>query len=195
MPSRRFGYTAGTMTDSLYLTPTDLRSAPPLPQVEQALHDISFIGAPLAAQRFRAGEQLLRYITFAGCSPHLKFEPPPDGGDDFCHVALLGPFAQPHMLVGPHTVKPRCPTCKQRVADWRPLQAAWQAAPGTAQWRCPACGESHAVADWRWRQHALFGRVFVAVRQVFPAEAVPDEPLLAALQAATGVAWHFGWAA
>jgi hypothetical protein len=194
-PRRRFGYTAATMTGSLYLTPTDIRAAPPLEQVRRSLHDIGFIGAALSPQRFLAGDQLLRYLTFAGCSPHLQFEPPGDGSDGFCHVALLGPFAAPRMLVGPNTLNPRCPSCKQRVHDWRPLQAAWAAAPGEAQWQCPACGESHPIERWRWRQHALFGRVFVAVRQVFPSEAVADDRLLVTLQAATGVTWRFGWAA
>ena len=183
------------MTGSLYLTPNDPAAAPPTDRVLPVLQRLGIIGARIAAGRFLAGDQLVRYITFAGCSPQLRFEPPAEGGNDFCHVELLGPYAVPRMLSGPHTLNPRCPGCNRRAADWRSLEAAWLAAPGTAEWTCEGCGTGYPVTAWRWRRHALFGHTFVAIRSVFPSEAVPEDRLLQALQEATGIGWDYGWAA
>lgn len=183
------------MSGALYLHPTDPGAAPPADAVLRCLQAIGLIGTPLPGGRYLAGAELLRLITFAGCSPQLEFLPPADGRSNFCHVGMLGPYATPRMLTGSNTLQPRCPACNHRVNDWRALDAAWRASPGTAHWRCPGCDGIHPIARWRWRRHAVFGRLLVAVHGVFPAEAVPDDRLLDALREATGMPWGYGWAA
>jgi hypothetical protein len=183
------------MTGSLYLFPTDPRNTPPDVQpVVAVLEALQLIGQPYRSGRWLAGDGLLRYITFAGCSPHLEFTPPTDGSDDFCHVALLGPFSEPRLYTGNNTLNPRCPACKTRVADWRPLAAAYAHEP-LRDWQCPSCNTEQGIETLRWRHHAAFGRLLVEVHRVFPAEGVPSDELLAALERGTRVAWDYGWAA
>jgi hypothetical protein len=182
-------------TGSLYLHPSDPWAEPPDPKaVLDALRGLGVLGESFGSGTWLAGDGLLRHITFAGCSPYLEFTPPTDGGSDFCHIALLGPFESPRIHTGPNTLKPRCPACKTRVADWQPLAAAFDAAPAIP-WRCPACGAEQGIETLRWRQHAVFGRLLLEIRGVFPAEGVPSDSLLSALEAATGMPWQFGWAA
>lgn len=183
------------MNGSLFLAPARPRPEPPASDAVLAvLRDLALIGEPYRADRWLAGDGLLRHITFAGCSPHLQFRPPPQGGDDFCHLALLGPFAAPRLYTGHNTLNPRCPACKTRVADWRPLADAFAADPWR-DWCCPACGAQQGIETLRWRHHAAFGRLLVEIHGVFPAEGMPSDELLAALQQGTGVAWDYGWAA
>lgn len=184
------------MTGSLYLSPPDPWQAPPeRDAVLAVLRAQQLIGEPHDAHSWLAGERLLRHVTFAGCSPYLEFTPPADGGRNFCHVSLLGPFDAPRLYTGPNTLKPRCPACKTRVADWQPLADSYRAAPA-APWVCPSCDASQPIDALRWRQHAAFGRLFVEIRSVFPAEGVPGDELLSALGATTGGQdWQFAWAA
>ncbi len=184
------------MTGSLYLSPNDPWGTPPPAQaVVAALTELQMIGPPHGEATWLAGDALLRHITFAGCSPYLALTPPPDGGTDFCHVALLGPSAQPRIITGPNTLNPRCPTCKARVKDWAPLAERFDADPA-APWTCPSCNAGHRIDTLRWRQHAAFGRLLVEIRSVFPAEGVPSDELLETLGKACGMdSWQFAWAA
>lgn len=183
------------MTGSLFLHPSDPWPAPPeAAPVVATLAEFAILGAPHGEATWLAGDGLLRHITFAGCSPYLEFSPPADGSHNFCHLALLGPFETPRLYTGPNTLNPRCPACKTRVADWRPLAEAFRADP-VSPWRCPACGAIQGIETLRWRQHAVFGRLLVEIRSVFPSEGVPSDQLLSALEKATGVAWDYGWAA
>lgn len=183
-----------TRTGSLYLHPANPWNAPPEAAVLHALDQLGMLGAPYGDHAWLAGDGLLRHITFAGCSPHLEFTPPADGSAQFCHVLLNGPFDQPRVYTGPNTLNPRCPACKTRASDWRPLVAAFAADPA-APWTCPACGAEQGIETLRWRQHAVFGRLLVEIRSVFPAEGVPSDGLLAALEKHTGMSWQYGWAA
>lgn len=182
------------MNGSLFLTPQDPWADPPLTATVLAvLAQQQLTAGAWREGRFLAGDGLFRHITFAGCSPHLAFSPPADGSDNFCHIDLLGPYDQPRMITGPNTLKPRCPQCSHRLADWRPLQAQWQADP-RQPWTCPECGGASLLPQLRWRQHAVFGRLLIEIHSVFPGEAVPGDQLLAHLKTATGVTWDYGWA-
>jgi len=183
------------MSGSLYLHPKDpWQTPPPTEAVLAVLRELAMLGEPHSDASWLAGDGLLRQITFAGCSPYLEFTPPAGGGSNFCHLSLLGPYAVPRMFTGPGTVNPRCPACKTRVADWRPLTTAYAAAPG-ADWSCPACGATQRIDVLRWRHHAAFGRLLVEIRSVFPAEGMPSDELLMALEQATGMSWTHAWAA
>lgn len=181
------------MSGSLYLFPADPWAEPPeRTSIVRALQSLELIDAPLDDHRFLAADGVFRHITFAGCSPHLSFTPPSDGSRNFCHVGLLGPYAQPRMITGPNTLKPRCPQCGQRVADWRPLAVQWEEDP-ERPWTCPGCGAQALLPQLRWRQHVAFGRLLVEIHSVFPGEAVPGERLLSRLGEAGGGTWDYGW--
>jgi hypothetical protein len=183
------------MSGSLYLFPQNPWQEPPTTAlVLDTLGALALTGQAYGQHRWLAGDGLLRHITFAGCSPHLAFEPPADGGGDFCHLQLLGPFDLPRLYTGPNTLNPRCPACKSRVPDWRPLAEAFGQEP-RQPWRCPACGAEQGIETLNWRHHAVFGRLLVEVHSVFPAEGMPSDELLAALAQASGTAWDYGWAA
>lgn len=184
------------MTGSLFLSPQDPWQTPPAREAVLAtLADLRVIAEPHGTDTWLAGDALLRHVTFAGCSPYLEMTPPADGSKNFCHLALLGPFDQPRLFTGPNTLKPRCPNCKTRFADWQPLAVQYQSDPAQA-WACPACGSARRIDALRWRQHAAFGRLLVEIRSVFPAEGIPSDELVEALgQLTDGVDWQFAWAA
>lgn len=175
---------------SLYLTPDAPDAAPPPGPVRAVLRELEVIGEPLGDAVFRAGDGFSRHVVYAGCAPYLVMEPTTDG-DAFCHVALHGPFARPRLVTGPNTVKPRCPACRTRFADWREQLAGWLAG-ATAS--CPGCSRAWSAHDLDWRGHAASGRVFVELRNVFPGEASPSDLLLERLGVATGIGWRHAWA-
>jgi hypothetical protein len=188
-------YTARPMSGSLYLFPKDPWSTPPATAlVLTTLRELTLVDQMHGQNSWLAGNGLLRHITFAGCSPHLEFTPPADGGNDFCHLSLLGPFELPRLFTGPNTLNPRCPACKSRVPDWRPLAETFRRDP-CEPWHCPACGAEQGIDSLRWRHHAACGRLLVEIHSVFPAEGMPSDELLEALEQASGMPWDYGWAA
>lgn len=184
------------MNGSLYLFPRNHRITPPRTvKLIAVLLETGFIGDPLGDSIYLSGSELTKHITFTGCSPHLEFTPPANGSRDFCHIAIHGPYDRPRMITGPHTQKPRCPNCDQRASDWHVLETAWHASGEIARYPCPSCGVANAIDQWRWRRHAAFGRLLIAVRSVFHGEGVPSDAFMHLLHDQTGVAWEFGWAA
>jgi hypothetical protein len=178
------------MIGSLYLSPRspeDVCEPATLARVLDAMH---ITATPMSQQPrlqvYRAGEGFARHIVYAGCSPHLRFEPEHKHDQHFCHVALHGPFEQARVLTAGNTVKPRCPHCRQRLADW--LERLDKTSSP-----CPGCGRNLTVRELDWRQHAAVGRCLVELRNVFPGEASPSDQLLAELEKATGFAWRYAW--
>jgi hypothetical protein len=161
--------------------------------VIQVLTDLHIVDAPLNATDFTAGEGFIRHVVYAGCSPHLIMQPPADGSLRFCHVALHGPYARPRLVTGPNTVKPRCPACRARFANWRERLDRWTDAAGEVH--CIDCGQIWSVHELDWRDHAVSGRVLVELRNVFPGEASPSDLLMHRLNAQTNEDWRYAWAA
>lgn len=162
----------------LLLYPKDpARTPPPLETVAARLGKIGLLGAPLDLSHgtFRAGTRFLQLVTFLGCSPFLRFDPPAEGGDDFCHLALIGPFATPRLQYAANTRPPRCPRCGQRLESWREFA-------DTGAIRCTACDTAHPPHLLEWGKNGGSGRLFIEIRDIFPGEAVPGEELLAELR-------------
>lgn len=178
---------------SLYLAPIDPFADTSPPLVLEVLRDLDIVAAPMGTSEFYAGDGFSRHVVFAGCSPYLVMQPPEDGSRRFCHVAIHGPFEQPHLITGPNTVKPRCPQCRKRFDDWRAQLADWLS--GEQQVTCPHCGATHSVHTIDWREHAVSGRYLVELRNVFPGEATPSDELMHKLSEAAGQTWCYAWAA
>lgn len=177
---------------SLYLAPAEPDAAPDIRTIRRLLSDLDIIADELGPSTFRAGDGFSQHVIYAGCAPYLVMEPPRDGGLNFCHVALHGPFADAHLVTGPNTVKPRCPACRTRFEDWRSRLADWQYDRTTAI--CPGCGQNLRPSQLDWRGHAVSGRVLVELRNVFPGEASPSDLLLQRLENETGEVWRYAWA-
>jgi hypothetical protein len=177
----------------MLLCPADPLTSPDVPGLRDALARIGLIGAPLAGigGGFLAGEGFLGLIIFAGCSVTVELSPDAAGDDPFTHVQLLGPFPEPRLISGRNTRPPRCPACRAPRRDWRAAltEPAAAAAPPLP---CPACGTAQPPWAWDWKGTAGFGRVFVAIEEIFPGEATPAPALNAALEGLTGRPWrHF----
>jgi hypothetical protein len=179
------------MNGSLYLSPKSATGTPELHAVSACLSELHLCGPLLIEapdkQVFSAGDGFARHVVYAGCSPHLRFEPSGPHDRDFCHLALLGPYPSPVLITGENTVKPRCPRCRARLVEWQGLARARRAT-------CPECGNQSAPWELDWRQHAAAGRFFIELRNVFPGEASPSDRLLASLREHTGMEWEYAWA-
>ena len=149
----------------------------------QTLGDIGLIGAPYRKDenRFLAGDRFLQLITFMGCSPYLELEPPPGGGDNFCHVQFLGPLEQTGFIYGSNTRPPRCPNCGRPCTEWKSNIEHWWKHRDTPP-ACAGCGHPQNPMFWNWRRKAGSSRLFVSIPEVFPGEAVPVPDLITTLQ-------------
>ncbi len=166
-----------------------------------SLGSLGVTGAPfqLAGRtHYLPGERFLDLITFLGCSPLILLEPPEgtraDPGihaDKFCHVGLWYAGEQPVFLAGRNTLSPRCPHCRQPQAPWQRMIAAWESDPSNYQWKCSECAQLSRPYELDWRQSAGFGRFFVEIWGIYPAEAVPGEALLETLSQSTNGRWGF----
>lgn len=179
------------MNGSLYLSPDHPDQLPEPGRVSTCLADLHINGTLLSEtpdkRVYTAGEGFMRHVVYAGCSPHLRFEPQEPHDRDFCHVAVLGPYPAPEVITGENTVNPRCPHCRARLPGWQEQLHARQLA-------CPACGKASPPWALDWRRHAASGRYFIELRNVFPGEASPSDQLLQALCRSTGKKWTYSWA-
>jgi len=140
---------------------------------------------------FFAGDDLMQLITFAGCSPFLRFEPESPEDDDFCHLQLTlkSEKDDPLFLSGETSKPPACPHCRKPVKGWQEKMASWRQSKG--EWLCEGCGESNSPMMLNWRKYAGFGRTLVEIFSIFPGEAVPVPTLLTGLKENTGVGWIY----
>lgn len=198
------------MSASLILHPVAPDYAPAsIPALEAALRHIGLIGEAWAGtvaatdtgtaaqagreaepRRYLIGPHFLQLITFMGCAPAIELAPPAAAGAGFCHVSLASPLARPQFRADRQGVRPRCPACRSRIADWPQRVEAWRADPA-AQAACPACGELLAVPHIDWRHSAGCARQFVFIHDIYPREALPTEALFTALQGVTGQHWDY----
>ncbi|MBU0500712.1 MAG: hypothetical protein KJ558_14495 [Gammaproteobacteria bacterium] len=185
-------------TGRLILTPDDPYSLFEPEGVAVLLLEMGIVGEPLrevADNAFAAGEDLMRWISFTGCSPFLRFEPSGLGDEDFCHVRItVNRGNAPVFHASNNTKPPLCPYCRGAVREWRSLVEGWVA--HGAPLRCECCGNGIAATELNWRRYGGFARGLVEIFSVFPGEAVPVPALLERLtQTGTGTGpWrYFYW--
>ena len=179
-------------TGRLVLTPGDARLVPDLPALLATSERSGLIGSPLDTRMdaYLAGDQLLQLISFTGCSPRIRLEPPPGGSGAFCHLQIWGPYPTPRLLWGRNTRPPRCALCRTPIRDWRDHQGTWERAP-ERPFTCPHCGQDQTPLALAWRENGGFGRFFIAVEDVFPGEAAPVPALMERLAGVTGQPWRY----
>ncbi len=164
----------------------------PPPATSQLLARLTACGLPGqllpgTPRRFLTGPQFLQRITFLGCSPRLPLEADSDQ-DALCTVRLLDPCPSPVLITDQACPSPRCPGCGHPFPEWRGL-----ATRQSTRIDCPACDRQTAPQDLNWRQLGGMGRLFFAISQVFPGEAVPTAGLMDTLRE-TGGEWRYFYA-
>lgn len=180
-------------TGRLILTTVDPLAAPDAELAIDALSGVGFIGAPLPGLEtvFAVGPSFLSLIAFSGCSVAIDADCGEDGQAPCCRVRVLPVSDAPRFLSGRNTRPPRCPACRAPLRDWARLVQDWPLHPHRGL-RCSNCGQTRPPWRWDWKEHGGFGRLFVAVEEVFPGEAVPVPALLDLLTRACGAGWrHF----
>ncbi len=68
---------------------------------------------------------------------------------------------------------------------------AWESDPSDYRWNCPECDKQSRPNELDWRQSAGFGRFFVEIWGIHPAEAVPGDALMETLGRSTDSRWGF----
>lgn len=168
-------------------------------RLAQALQAIGLIGErqPLGEAGFYpVGEQFLQLVTFLGCSPAIRLDPPGDPREleeastagCFCHV-YISTGEQLTFRGDSQTQAPRCPRCRSPAPRWKSALQAWQAGTHGLDWHCLGCGFSGRLSDLVFRKTAGFGRTFLEIRGIYPSEAVPGPALLDTLASLTGTPW------
>ena len=181
------------MNTSLFLYPLPpLDASPDMAAAVTALRQAGFLGKCLDEDRYAVGEGFFNYLTFAGCSPHLRLEPVEDGDWQFCHVQLHADES-PRLRMAPQRGRPRCPACRGNLPGWKDHLVEWKQDGGRTV-HCPSCGKKMAVAELDWRQYGLASRCSLEIHQVYPGEALPQDSLLGRLAEATGRMWTYAWA-
>jgi DNA-directed RNA polymerase subunit RPC12/RpoP len=179
-------------TGRLVLAPVDPYLLPEEPQdLLRGLREIGFIDQALNnAPGYLLGEHFMQLVTFMGCSPSIKLEPP-SPGESFCHLRLDGPYPRPKLMYGKNTQPPRCQSCRKRLNDWRASFATWEESTHGSQTSCPHCGHNQDPMTYDFRQSAGCARLFLLVENIFPQEAIPSPALLTTLKRVTnGADWH-----
>ena len=181
-------------TGRLLLTTNDPQAAPEAGLVIGALSGAGFIGEPLRGpeRAFGVGPAFLSLLAFTGCAVAIATDPGDDaGGIPRCRVHIPALFPTPHFQSGRNTRPPRCPVCRAPLRDWGRRTQGWVDSPHRGA-TCPSCGETRPPWRWDWKEQGGFGRLFVAVEEVFPGEAVPMPRLFDVLTRACGSGWrHF----
>ena len=182
-----------TNTGRLILTPIDPYIAIDKTLLTDAIRKFGLIGECLNApvNAFCAGDSFMQLITFAGCSPFLRFEPNSSDDADFCHIrlTLLDSNTPPLQLLGTNTKPPACPHCRQPLKEWRGVIDHWKT--DEKPWQCPRCHEKVDIPRLNWRKHGGYGRSLVEIYSVFPGEAVPVSSLLDKMAQALETPWHY----
>lgn len=171
----------------LMLYPAAARPLPAIPELISRLSESGLIGRALPDRlaRYQAGPNFLQRITFLGCSPNLPLDVEDGRGDASCTVELLGPYPEVRLMTGQNSRPPRCQGCRQPIAEWR-----GQLERPDQDVCCPECGRVESWLGLNWRQMAGAARLFIAISQVFPGEAVPTPELMRTLQQ-EGEAWDY----
>ncbi|MDX2457706.1 MAG: hypothetical protein QNL87_09380 [Gammaproteobacteria bacterium] len=174
----------------------------PLVNCEQLAGELQAIGlvrAPVALEDnvfYPTGDNFLQLVSFLGCSPMIELDPPADrttlltasAAGKFCHL-FLNCTETLAFRADSQCPPPRCPDCRQPVADWQTAIESWKKNTAQSDWICTHCGFAGQLTALQFRKAAGFGRTFIEIRGIYPSEAVPTDALLDTLQRLTNGPW------
>ncbi|UCC56544.1 MAG: hypothetical protein JSU75_01895 [Gammaproteobacteria bacterium] len=164
------------------------------------LQEIGLAGNAVALDAgtcYRTGERFLQLVTFLGCAPSIELDLPDDASareiacaeGQVCHIRLSRTGSGLRFRADDRMAPPRCPECRQPLANWSGLIDAWRSNPDHLGWQCGHCGHQGRLFDLNFRKSAGFGHTFIEIWGIHPAEAVPVTGLLDALEAFSGCQW------
>ena len=165
------------------------------------LENAGLVGSELAPEVvngnshcYRVGKRFFEQISFLGCSPSLKLEPPAadaEGADaEFCHVSI--DCSDEVKFLGGHNVRPpQCIQCKTVDDDWKAVLPMWRKAPEVFTLQCSGCGATKPLHMFNWRRTAGFAALSVHIWGVHQSEAVPNDALLKDLEKLTRCPWEY----
>jgi hypothetical protein len=167
-----------------------------------ALRAIGLVAAPAChdpAYGYRAGDHFLQLVSFLGCSPAIELDPPADPGEceracasgSLCHIRLPAMEHRIRFRADDRLPAPRCPHCRKTEDRWPLLIERWHANPHVERWACRECGYRGRLFDLNFRHRGAFGRRFIDIWGIHPAEAVPGESLLTTLGELSGGDWRY----
>jgi hypothetical protein len=187
--------TSGSGTGRLVIAPLDPWVAPDAAAVLARLQalEVCAEALPRWPGAYAAGLEFMRWISFAGCSAFVSFEPESAQDEAFCHLRLRQSHDEgPLFVFGRNTQVPICMDCKTPWQQWIALMPSWSVAQ--PPFYCQHCGV--LLEPWRlnWRRQAGFGRLLLEFWNIFPGEARPLDALLAELEAVSGVPWRYFFA-
>ena len=186
----------------LILLPADPQAAiADVQQLAACLQATGFIGEAISHKHttfYPVGDNFLQLVTFLGCSPMIELDPPADPAllesacrdGSFCHVELSC-YETVQFRAGRNSRPPRCPQCGQPETAWKEHLTRQVLNPANTKWSCHGCGYDGNLTDLVFRKTAGFGKAFVEISGVHPAEAVPGERLLETLQKFSDCPWHY----
>ncbi len=119
-------------------------------------------------QVFAVGEKFFSYITYLGCSPFVE---------PSTKISILF-GAMPRFIYGANTESPSCPSCHNKIEDWR---HQLESKTHFSQWRCATCTTGYSADQLRWRKRAGTGNIFIMVDGIYQNEALPNDELLESL--------------
>jgi hypothetical protein len=176
----------------LYLYPTDATLNISYKKLESALRKIAFIDTALKSDknyRYQAGKGFLSLICFMGCSPNIEIKPQQDR--PFCYVEITKSTHKPHFIVGRNVKKVNCPHCKKPLSHF--VDEVLSNPTRLFQQRCSLCKTVINPEKINWRKSAFIAQTWLLVGNIYEAEAVPDEKLLATLQQVSGCQWQYAY--
>ena len=167
-----------------------------------ALQAIGLVAAPVChepASGYRTGKQFLLLVTFLGCSPASERAPPADPDEcahacasgSLCHIRFPPTNDRIRFRADSRLPAPRCPQCRKVEDRWPQLIQQWHADTRVDQWQCHKCGYHGRLFDLNFRHRGAFGRSFIDIWGIHPAEAVPGEALLTTLGGLSGCDWRY----
>lgn len=173
-------------TTRMLLYPANHHWAPERSEdVSRVLQDINFITSG-DNDNIKAGHAFNRLISFLGCAPSRHTM-------EACHIDYEQSGVEADIITGHNSTDPRCPRCRWAQQDWRDHLDNWRSVHGDTPWQCPVCHHTTTVRQLDWRRGAVIARFAINIWNIFPAEAVPSEQLLAALAGLSHCPWRYAY--
>jgi len=138
--------------------------------LEVFLKNLEFISNKLSAKRHATGGKFLSLLTFMGCSPNIELEPQDD--KPYCYIEIESQN-EPLFISGKNTKYPPCPHCKSALKSLT----------------CSSCKKKIDPQNLNWRKSAFIASSWICIANIYELEAIPNDQLLNALEAETGVKW------
>lgn len=139
---------------------------------------------------YAAGDDFMRWISFAGCSSFVNLESESPDDEAFCHLRLRQSHSDfPLFVSGANTKAPLCPNCKTPWELWSEAMPGWP--ENREKIHCPHCQQPLNPLRLNWRRQAGFGRLLLECWNIFPGEARPIDGLFQELEKVTGVTWGY----